>query len=93
MLEAAKITLTAELDKTWSKRLKDMSSSLRAELEKQHKETSDSAVAELSALKDSVLKDESEKWKHQKSQLLSQVIKHSNTTHTILYFHILGINS
>ncbi|XP_065919483.1 protein FAM184A-like isoform X2 [Dysidea avara] len=73
MVEAAKVTLTAELDKTWSERLKNMSSSLRAELEKRHKETSDSALAELSALKDNVLKDESEKWKHQKSQLLSQV--------------------
>ena len=92
MLKAAKVTLTTELDKTWSERFKKMSSSLRAELEKRHKETSDSALAELSALKDSVLKDESEKWKHQKSQLLSQVFKCSNTTHTTMW-HITGIKS
>jgi len=82
MLEAAKVTLTTELDKTWSERFKNMSSSLRAELEKRHKETSDSALAELSALKDSILKDESEKWKYQKSQLLSQVL---NTAHTTMW--------
>ena len=73
MVNATKKALTGELDKTWSERLKNMSSSLRTELEKRHKETSDSALAELALLKDKILKEEHEKWNHQKSQLLTQV--------------------
>lgn len=73
MVDATKKTLTEELDKTWSERLKSMSSSLRTELEKRHKESSNSALAELALLKDKTMKDESEKWKHQKAQLFTQV--------------------
>ena len=73
MINATKKSLTEELDKTWSERLKNMSSSLRTELEKRHKETSDSALAELALLKDKILKEENEKWNHQKTQLVMQV--------------------
>ena len=73
MINATKKSLTEELDKTWSERLKNMSSSLRTELEKRHKETSDSALAELALLKDKILKEENEKWNHQKTQLAMQV--------------------
>ena len=73
MINTTKKALTEELDKAWSERLKNMSSSLRSELEKRHKENSDSALAELALLKDKILKDENEKWNHQKSQLLTQV--------------------
>lgn len=73
MVDAAKRTLTEELDKTWSERLKKMSSSLRTELEKRHKENSDSALTELALLKDKILKEENEKWNHQKAQLVTQV--------------------
>ena len=75
MINTTKKALTEELDKTWSERLKNMSSSLRAELEKRHKESSDSALAELALLKDKILKEESEKWNHQKTQLAMQVGK------------------
>ena len=73
MLKATKKALTEELDKSWSERLKNMSSSLRTELEKRHKENSDSALTELSLLKDKILKEENEKWNHQKAQLVTQV--------------------
>ena len=73
MINATKKALTEELDKTWSERLKNMSSSLRTELEKRHKENSDSALAELALLKDNILKEESERWNHQKAQLVKQV--------------------
>lgn len=73
MLNATKKALTEELDKSWSERLKNMSSSLRTELEKRHKENSDSALTELSLLKDKILKEENEKWNHQKAQLVTQV--------------------
>lgn len=84
MVDTTKKVLTEELDKSWSERLKNMSSSLRAELEKRHKENSDSALAELALLKDKILKDENEKWNHQKTQLLTQVrsLKHSNRTYS-----------
>ena len=98
MVDAAKVTLTTELDKNWSERLKNVSSSLRTELEQRHKESSDSALAELSALKDSVLKDESEKWKHQTTQLMTKVrntfIKHTLQSGTCtLYLYVTGISS
>lgn len=73
MVDATKKALTEELDKMWSERLKNMSSSLRTELEKRHKENSDSALVELALLKDKILKEESERWNHQKAQLLTQV--------------------
>ena len=73
MINTTKKALTEELDKAWSERLKNMSSSLRTELEKRHKENSDSALAELALLKDKIFKEENEKWNYQKSQLLTQV--------------------
>ena len=85
MVSTTKKSLTEELDKTWSERLKNMSSSIRTELEKRHKENLDSALTELALLKDKILKEENEKWSHQKAQLLTQVsihLKCSNRTHT-----------
>ena len=82
MISATKKALKEELDKTWSERLRKISSSLQAEMEKRHKENSDSALAELALLKDKIFKEENEKWNFQKTQLLTQVsydtCKHSN---------------
>ena len=99
MISATKKVLKEELDKTWSERLKKMSSSLQAEMEKRHKENSDSALAELALLKDKILKEENEKWNYQKTQLLTQVsdytLKYSNRAFTWcnFFFRYLSFKS